>query len=142
MDQFQGQVSLLCSLLHDLSTNYYCDNHCISIQQWSLSHFTDLFPCVLAFIPFFLKPYEHQTLNVFDELILQLVVLATLIPLTDNVSQQLSTATIIIVFFLPLIFFIALELVVHKETIRTIPTKIIPYFKTESVSTNYEILIG
>jgi len=85
---------------------------------------------VLAFIPTFFKPYEQKVLNIFDGLILQLVVLATLIPLADNVSQQLSTATIIIAIILPLIFFIALELIVHKETIKIISTKI-TYFKTE-----------
>ena len=111
-----------------------------------LSQLLLTFSCVvLAFIPTFLKPYEQKILNIFDGLILQLVVLATLIPLADNVSQQLSTATIIIVILLPLIFFIALELVVHKETIKTISTKITTYFKTEPVATtndNSEIPMG
>ena len=90
---------------------------------------------VLAAIPIILKPYEHKILNIFDGLVLQLVVLATLIPLADNVSQQLSTATIIIAMILPLIFFTALELIVHKEAIKTIATRIISHFKTEPVTT-------
>jgi len=112
-----------------------------------LPHILLIFCCghVLSFILTFLKPYKHKILNVFDGLIFQLVVLATLIPLTNDVSQQLSTATIIIVIILPLIFFIALELILHKETIRTITAKITTYFKTESVSTtndNYEVPVG
>jgi len=70
-----------------------------------------------------LKLYDHNILNIFDELILQLLVLVTLIPLADNVSQQLSTTIIIIAIILPQIFFISLELIVHKEAIKTITTE-------------------
>jgi len=73
------------------------------------------------------------------------MVLATLIPLAENISQQLSTVTISIVIILPLIFFIALELIVHKETIKTITTKITTYFKTEPVANttdNNEVPMG
>ena len=101
-----------------------------------LSQFLLIFSSgVLAVVVIVLKPYHHKILNIFDGLILQLVVLATLIPLADTVSQKLSTATIIIVMFLPLISFIALELIIHKETITTITTKITAHFKTEPVST-------
>ena len=98
---------------------------------------------ILAFILInILKPYDHKILNIFDGLILLLVVLATLIPL---VSQQLSTATFITVMILPLISFIALELIVHKETIKTITTKIAAHFKTKPVATtndNNEVPMG
>ncbi|XP_065895382.1 uncharacterized protein [Dysidea avara] len=111
-----------------------------------LSQFLLIFSSgVLAVVVIVLKPYQHKILNIFDGLILQLVVLATLIPLADNVNQQLSTATIIIVMILPLIFFIALELIVHKENIKTITTKIAACFKTEPVSTtndNNEVPMG
>ncbi|XP_065895376.1 outer membrane protein A-like isoform X2 [Dysidea avara] len=112
----------------------------------NLSQFLLIFSSgVLALVVIVLKPYQHKILNIFDGLILQLVVLATLIPLADNVSQQLSTATIIIAMILPLISFIALELIVHKETIKTITTKIAAHFKTEPVSTtndNNEVPMG
>ena len=98
---------------------------------------------ILAFILInILKPYDHKILNIFDGLILLLVVLATLIPL---VSQQLSTVTFITVLILPLISFIALELIVHKETIKTITTKIAAHFKTKPVATtndNNEVPMG
>jgi len=86
-----------------------------------------LYVIVIAF-----KPYNHKILNIFDGLILQFMVLITLIPLADNPSQQLSTTAIVI--FLPLIFFIALELIAHKETIKTITTKMTAYFKAEPVA--------
>ena len=78
-------------------------------------------------------------------MILLFVFLATLIPLADNVSQQLSTGAIIIVMILPLIFFIVLELKAHKETIKTIVTKITTNFTAKSVPTtnnNNDILMG
>ncbi|XP_065908921.1 uncharacterized protein [Dysidea avara] len=90
---------------------------------------------ILAVLVIILRPYKHKILNIFDGLILRFVILATLIPLADNVSQQLSTATIIIVMFFPLIFFIALELIVHKDTINIITTKITAHFKTEPAAT-------
>ena len=66
-----------------------------------LSQFLLIFSSViLAFIPITLKPYKHKILYIFDGLILQLVVLATLIPLADKVSKQLSVTivTIMILF--------------------------------------------
>ena len=101
-----------------------------------LSQFLLIFSnVVLAFIPTIIKPYDYKILNIFDGLILQLVVLATLILLADNVSPQLSTATIIILITLPLIFFIALQLVAHKETIKTVTRNMTANFKTEPVAT-------
>ena len=100
---------------------------------------------ILAVIVIILRPYKHKILNIFDGLILRFVILATLIPLADNVSQQLSKATIIIVMFFPLIFFIALELIVHKDTIKIITTKITAHFKTKPAATtkdNNEVPIG
>ena len=111
-----------------------------------LSQFLLIFSSgVLAVVVIVLKPYQHKILNIFDGLILQLVVLATLIPLAENVNQQLTTATIIIVMILPLISLIALELIVHKETIKTITTKIAAHYKTEPVATandNNEVPMG
>jgi len=102
-----------------------------------LSQFLLIFSCgIMVIVVLILRPYNHKILNISDGLFLQLIVLATLIPLADNVSPQLSTATIIIVIILPLIFFIALELTVHKQTIKTITTKITTYFKNEQVATN------
>ena len=97
---------------------------------------------VLTVIVTTLKPYKHHILNLFDGSILLLVVLATLIPLSDIVSQQLSTATIIIVIILPLIFFIALELIIHKETIiRFMPTKMSANFKTSTTNSSSEVKV-
>ena len=101
-----------------------------------LSQFLLIFSSVvLAFIPITLKPYKHKVLYIFDGLILQLVVLATLIPLADKVSKQLSTVTIVTIMVLPLIFFVALELIVHKETIKTTAKKLTAVFKIKPLTT-------
>ena len=82
---------------------------------------------VLIVIVTIIKPYKHQILHFFNGLLLLLMFLATLIPLADSVNnyQQL----------LSLIFFTALELIVHKETIKTVYTKITAIFKTKQAPT-------
>ena len=139
LDQFQGcyKDKYRCFAAYYMICRLVIIVIIIAIPSNSdLSQFLLIFSSgVLAVVVIVLKPYQHKILNIFDGLILQLVVLATLIPLADTVSQKLSTATIIIVMFLPLISFIALELILHKETITTITTKIAAHFKTEPVST-------
>ena len=103
----------------------------------NLSQFLLIFSsAVLTTTVIILKPYDSKILNIFDGLILQLVVLATLVPLADDVSQQLSTAAIIIAMILPLVLFIALELIVHKDTIGH---KITTYFNPQPVTTTDDI---
>ena len=97
---------------------------------------------ILAVIVIILRPYKHKILNIFDGLILQFVILAALIPLADNVSKQLSTTTIIIVMILPLILFTALELIIHKDIIKIISTKITTHFKTATTKDKNEVPIG
>ena len=68
-----------------------------------------------------IRPYKHSILNIFDGLILQILVLTTLIPLAEYAHQQLIS---IVIISLPLILFTAMELIVHKESINTIIRKI------------------
>jgi len=135
LDQFQGsyKAKYHCFAAYYMVCRLVVIVIIISIPPTDdLSHFLLIFSSgVLAAIVIKLKPYEQEILNIFDGLILQFLVLATLIPLVDNVSQHLSTATIIIVIILPLMFFIALELIVHKKTIKTV-TKKIEYFNSKS----------
>ena len=77
-----------------------------------------------------LKPYDHNIINIFDGLILLLMVLATLVPVADSINQELSTAIIIFGIILPLMFFIILELIVYEEKIKLIIQKINAKFKT------------
>ena len=149
LDQFQGCYK---EKYHSFSAYYMICRIVIILIIISIPSGNDLSQFVLIFssviftvIALIIKPYKHQILNLFDGLILLLVVLATLIPLADNVSQQLSTATIMCVMILPLILFIALELIVHKETIKTITTKMTANFKTKPVpasNDNNEIPMG
>jgi len=81
--------------------------------------------------------YDIQPLSLFYNLY-------TLVPLLSDVSQQPSTATIIVM-VLPLVFFIALQLIVHKKTIKTIVTKITSDCKTKQVPitiNSIEVLVG
>jgi len=142
LDQFQGcyKDKYRCFSAYYMICRLVIIVIIISIPSSNdLSQFLLIFSTVmLAFVPISLKPYDHKILNIFDGLMLRLMVLVTLIPLAENVSQQLSTATIIIVMILPLILFIALELIVHKETIKTAVAKMAENFKTKQVPTPNE----
>ena len=55
-----------------------------------LSQFLLIFSSgVLAVIVIKLNPYQREIMNIFVGLTLQILVLATLLPLADKVSQQL-----------------------------------------------------
>jgi len=137
LDQFQGcyKDKYRCLAAYYMICRLVIIMIIISIPSSNdLSQFLLCFSSVvMTMIVTILKPYKHQILNLFDGLILLLVVLATLVPLAGNVSQQLLTATLIIVMTLPLIFFIALELIINKDTISM---KIKANFKTKPVSTS------
>ena len=149
LDQFQGcyKDKYRCFAAYYMICRLVIILIVISIPSSNdLLQFLIIFSCsALAYIPTLFKPYNHKILNFFDGLILQFMVLATLIPLAENVSQQLSTATIIIIIIAPSILFIVLELIVHKETIKTITTKMTANFKTQQVPTttdNNDIPMG
>jgi len=109
LDQFQGcykdkyrcfaayyvicRLVIIVTIILIQSSNDPSDQFLLTFSCSALVHMLILF-----------KPYDHKILSIFDGLISLLVVLATLIPLADNVSKQLSTATIIILIILPLIF--------------------------------------
>ena len=137
LDQFQGcyKDKYRCFAAYYMICRFVLIVIIISIPSSNnLSQLLLIFSSVvLAFIPLFVKPYDHKILNKFDALVLLFVFLATLIPLADNVSQQLSTANIIIVMILPLTFFFALELTICRETIQTLFSKITANFKTQPV---------
>ena len=77
---------------------------------------------VLAFIPVMLKPYATKILNIFDGFILWMMILVTMIPLVDDFSEDLSFALVIITLVLPLMMFVAMEMLMNKKNIKKIAT--------------------
>ena len=77
---------------------------------------------LLALIQLILKPYESELLNVFDGMVLQLIILISMIPLVDSFDPLFLSAITIVLVVLPLVSFVVMELLVYKETIKKLTT--------------------
>ena len=87
---------------------------------------------LLALIQLIIKPYKHRTLNIFDGVVLQVMVFTSAISLFDSFSTGVLSVIVILLVMLPLIAFAAMELIVHKENIK----KILTHCKPKPVTTN------
>jgi len=75
---------------------------------------------LLALIHLIVKPYRSNTLNIFDGMILQMMVFASVISLFDSFGTKMLSAVTILLVVLPLITFAIMELMTHKESIKRI----------------------
>jgi len=93
---------------------------------------------VLAFIHVIVRPYESKILNVFDGFVLHLMIVVSMIPLTDSYDPDLLLSFIVILVILPLIPFLLMEIYLYKNTIK----KIIKYCsppKRDIINDNIEV---
>ena len=86
---------------------------------------------LLALTQLIIQPYKHRTLNIFDGMILQIMIFASVISLFDNFSTAVLSVIIILLVILPLVAFVVMELTVYKENFK----KIFLYFKSKFVTT-------
>ena len=87
---------------------------------------------IMMSIHLLLRPYANNILNIFDGIILQLMMLVTVISLVENFHPDLLLAVIITLLVLPLITFTAMELITHKEKLKSFVT----YFKPKPVTSS------
>jgi len=87
---------------------------------------------MMALIHVVFKPYKRDLLNIFDGIILHLMILVAVLPLVDNFHSGTSLEITLILLILPSINFIMLELIVHKEGILNIAK----HFISKSINTN------
>jgi len=71
---------------------------------------------LLALTQLIIKPYKHRALNIFDGIVLQIMIFASVISVFDNFSTAVLSAVIILLVVLPLIAFAVME---YKENILT-----------------------
>ena len=93
---------------------------------------------ILALIHVTLIPYSRTILNMFDGLILQLLIVVSMIPLIDSFDPDLLLAFTIILVILPLVAFMMMEIYLYKSKIK----KITEYFvspKQDNTNDNDEI---
>jgi len=123
LDQFQGcyldkyrsfaAYYMICRLVIILIININSTNN--NTKQALLLATTIL----LALAQLVIKPYKHSILNIFDGMLLQIMIFASVISLFDNFSTVMLSVVIIILVALPIIAFVVMELIVYRETIFT-----------------------
>ena len=87
---------------------------------------------LLALTQLIIKPYKYRNLNIFDGIILQIMIFASMISLFDSFSTAVLSAFIILLVTLPLVAFAVMMMVLHKNNIK----KILTYFKLKPIATN------
>jgi len=84
---------------------------------------------LLALTQLLIKPYKHKILNIFDGVVLHIIIFVSFTSFVDSFSTGVLVSVIILLMVLPLIIFVAMEGIVHKENIR----KILGYHKPKPV---------
>ena len=92
----------------------------------------------LSLIQASLKPYASKILNLFDGLVLQLMVVVSMIPLVDTSDPDLLLAFTIILVILPLVAFLMMEIYLYKSKIKQITEHCIPP-KPDNINDNNQI---
>ena len=92
----------------------------------------------LALIQVTLRPYSSTILNIFDGLILQLLILVSMIPLIDSFDPDLLLTFTIILVILPLVVFVMMEIYLYKSKIKKITEYCRPP-KPDNTNDNNEI---
>ena len=111
----QRQVLFICTLLHDLST---CDNLMTMVNSTNNNTTQVLLlvtSALLALTQVIIKPYKHKALSIFDGMVLQIMIFASVISLFDSFGTRGLSVVIILLVILPMIAFAALELTVYKK---------------------------
>ena len=93
---------------------------------------------ILSLVHVLIKPYARRLLNMFDSLILQLLIVVSMIPLVDSSDPDLFLTFIIIVVILPLIAFLIMEMYLYKSIIKKITEYCRPP-KPDTTNDNNEI---
>jgi len=73
---------------------------------------------ISALIQLILRPYASEALNIFDGVILQIMILVSITPLVESLDQDLSISIAFTLVLLPLINFAIMEVLVNKEGIK------------------------
>ena len=92
----------------------------------------------LALIQVTLRPYSSTILNMFDGLILQLLIVVSMIPLIDSFDPDLLLTFTIILVTLPLVAFVMMEIYLYKSKIKKITELFVPP-KQDNTNDNDEI---
>ena len=75
---------------------------------------------ILSLLQVMIRPYTSNLLNMFDGMILQLMIVVSMLPLVDNFDQDLLLIFVFIIVLLPIGAFLMMEIYLYKGTIKKV----------------------
>ena len=98
-----------------------------STNEFVANYFLTAACLIIALLHLMVKPYNNETINKLDGIILQIIVLITALPLLDDgFDSAFVTTMAFVLVFLPLIIYIALILYFHKDRLKKLVARLIP----------------
>ena len=121
LDQFQGCYKNRCRWF----AAYYmiCRLVLIATVVYSSDYFVTQYiltatNVIVSLVHIIVRPYSNNILNVFDGVILQLMVFVSVVPVFDTIhSTVIVTATFILI-IVPLPIFLIMGLIMHKKSVK------------------------
>jgi len=92
---------------------------------------------LLALIHMTIRPYGSNILNLFDGLVLQMMILVSMVPLIDSYDHYLLLTFMVTLIMLPVMAFLIMEIYLYKKSIKKIATYCVPP-KPETTNDNNE----
>ena len=83
-----------------------------------------------------IRPYNDNTLNIFDGAILQLIVLVTALPLFETFDSSLVKGTSFVLLILPLVQYVVMKIHTNKQTLIKVTKNAIKCFQDKDVTDN------
>ena len=91
---------------------------------------------IIALVHEMMRPYNDNTLNIFDGAVLLIVVLVTALPLLETFDSSLVKGTSFVLVILPLIQFIVMKIHANNQTFIKVTKNAIKYFQDKDVPDN------
>ena len=91
---------------------------------------------IIALVHEIMRPYNDNTLNIFDGAVLLLVVLVTALPLLETFDSSLVKGTSFVLVILPLIQFVVMKIHTNKHSLVKVMKNAIKYFQDKDVPDN------
>ena len=83
-----------------------------------------------------IRPYASNLLNMFDGMILQLMIVVSMLPLVDNLDHDLLLSFIFILVLLPLLTFLMMEIYLYKRAIKHVAITFMSWLPPKPDTTN------
>ena len=91
---------------------------------------------IIVLVHEMMRPYNDNTLNIFDGAVLQLIVLVTALPLLETFGSSLVKGTSFVLVILPLIQFFVMKIYTNKHSLVKVTKNAIKYFQDKDVPDN------